>query len=103
MANDVASTLLLTSCAALVNRAGLTRKKIDSTHSAGSKCQKVNPRSRGDRGFPGGPQETQEGLTRKELVMQIVELEIHTFDIGSTKYAAKYQKSVDAIANHIQK
>ena len=27
----------------------------------------------------------------------------HTFDIGNAKYAAKYQKSVDVIANHIQK
>ncbi len=30
-------------------------------------------------------------------------LETHTFDIGNAKYAAKYQKSVEAIANHIQK
>ncbi len=30
-------------------------------------------------------------------------MESHTFDIGNVKYAAKYQKTVDAIANHIQK
>jgi hypothetical protein len=30
-------------------------------------------------------------------------LETHIFDIVSTKYAAKYQKLMDAIANHIQK
>jgi hypothetical protein len=41
--------------------------------------------------------------TRKEFVTKVVGLESHTFDIGNAKYAAKYQKSVDAIANHIQK
>ncbi len=40
---------------------------------------------------------------RKEFVTKVVGLESHTFDIGNAKYAAKYQKSVDAIANHIQK
>ncbi len=40
---------------------------------------------------------------RKEFVSKVVGLETHTFDIGNAKYAAKYQKSVDAIANHIQK
>jgi len=40
---------------------------------------------------------------RREFVSKVVGLETHTFDIGNAKYAAKYQKSVDAIANHIQK
>ncbi len=40
---------------------------------------------------------------RKEFVSKVVGLKTHTFDIGNAKYAAKYQKSVDAIANHIQK
>ncbi len=40
---------------------------------------------------------------RKEYVSKVAGLESHTFDIGNAKYAAKYQKSVDAIANHIQK
>ena len=40
---------------------------------------------------------------RKEFVTKVVGLESHTFDIGNAKYAAKYQKTVDAIANHIQK
>jgi hypothetical protein len=35
--------------------------------------------------------------------LKVVGLESHTFDVGEAKYAAKYQKSVDAIANHIQK
>ena len=40
---------------------------------------------------------------RKEFVSNVVGLETHTFDIGNEKYAAKYQQSVDTIANHIQK
>ena len=40
---------------------------------------------------------------RKEFVSKVVRLETHTFDIGNEKYAAKYQQSVDTIANHIQK
>jgi hypothetical protein len=36
---------------------------------------------------------------RKEFVLKVVGLETHTFDIGNAKYAAKYQKSVDAIAS----
>jgi hypothetical protein len=43
------------------------------------------------------------GLTRKEYVTKVVGLESHTFDIGHAKFAAKYQKTVEAIANHIQK
>jgi hypothetical protein len=42
-------------------------------------------------------------VTRKEFVTKVVGLEAHTFDIRNVKYAAKYQKSVDAIANHIEK
>ena len=30
-------------------------------------------------------------------------LESHTFNIGNAKYAAKYKKTVDAIANYIQR
>jgi hypothetical protein len=41
--------------------------------------------------------------TRKVYVMKVVGLESHTFDIGYAKYVAKYQKTVEAIANHIQK
>ncbi len=43
------------------------------------------------------------GLAKKEFVSKVVGLESHTFDVGEAKYAAKYQKLVDAIANHIQK
>ncbi len=43
------------------------------------------------------------GPTRKEYEMKVVDLESHTFDIGHAKFAAKYQKTVKAIANHIQK
>jgi hypothetical protein len=40
---------------------------------------------------------------KKEFVTKLVGLKTHTFDIGCGKYAAKYQKLVDAIANHVQK
>ncbi len=43
------------------------------------------------------------GPTRKEYVTKVVGLESHTFDIGHAKFVAKYQKMVEAIANHIQK
>ncbi len=39
---------------------------------------------------------------RKEFLTKVLGLESHTFDIGNAKYAAKYQKTVDTIANHIQ-
>ena len=41
--------------------------------------------------------------TKKEFVTKVLGLESHTFDIGNTKYAAKYKKTVDAIANYIQR
>jgi hypothetical protein len=43
------------------------------------------------------------GLMKKEFVTKVPGLESHTFDIGNAKYAAKYKKTVDAIANHIQR
>jgi hypothetical protein len=43
------------------------------------------------------------GLTKKEFVSMVVGLESHTFDVGNTKYAAKFQKLLDAIATHIQR
>jgi hypothetical protein len=33
----------------------------------------------------------------------VLGLESHTFEIGIAKYAAKYKKMVDAIANYIQR
>jgi hypothetical protein len=36
-------------------------------------------------------------VTGKEFITKVVGLETHTFDIRNAKYAAKYQKSVDAI------
>ena len=41
--------------------------------------------------------------TKKEFVMKVLGLESHTFDIGNAKYAAKYKKTVNAIANYIQR
>ncbi len=43
------------------------------------------------------------GPARKELLTRVLGLESPTFDIVNAKYAAKYQKTVDAIANHTQK
>jgi hypothetical protein len=42
------------------------------------------------------------GLINKELSTKVLGLESHTFDIGNAKYAAKYKKTVDTIANYIQ-
>ncbi len=41
--------------------------------------------------------------TKKEFVTKVFELESHTFDIGNAKYAAKYKKTVNAVANNIQR
>ncbi len=41
--------------------------------------------------------------TKKEFVTKVLGLESHTFDIGNAKYAVKYKKTVDAIANYIQR
>ncbi len=42
------------------------------------------------------------GPIREEYTSKVVDLEYHTFDIVNTKYAAKFKKSVDAIAFHVQ-
>jgi hypothetical protein len=39
----------------------------------------------------------------KEFLPKVLGLESHTFNIGNAKYAAEYQKTVDAIANKISK
>jgi hypothetical protein len=41
--------------------------------------------------------------TKKEFVTKVLGLESHTFDIGNAKYAAKYKKTVNAVANYIQR
>ena len=43
------------------------------------------------------------GLIKKEFSTKVLGLEGHTFDIGNTKYAAKYKKTVNAIANYVQR
>jgi hypothetical protein len=43
------------------------------------------------------------GPARKEFLTKVLGLESHTFDIENAKDAAKYQKTVGAIADHIQK
>jgi hypothetical protein len=57
----------------------------------------------GKRNFQKGASARNAGPTRKEYEMKVVGLESHTFNIGHAKFAAKYQKTVEAIANHIQK
>ncbi len=42
------------------------------------------------------------GPARKEFITKVAGLKNHTFDVGNAKYAAKYQKTVDVVANHIQ-
>jgi hypothetical protein len=41
------------------------------------------------------------GPAKKEFMTKVLGLKSHTFNIGNPKYAAKYKKTVDAIANHI--
>ncbi len=43
------------------------------------------------------------GPTKKDFSTKVLGLESHTFDIGNAKYAAKYKKTVDSIANYIQR
>jgi hypothetical protein len=57
----------------------------------------------GKRNFRKGAGARNAGPMRKEYVTKVVGLESHIFDIGHAKFAAKYQKTVEAIANHIQK
>jgi hypothetical protein len=41
--------------------------------------------------------------TKKEHTTKVVGLESHTFDIGAFKYAAKYKKLLEVIANYVQR
>ena len=41
--------------------------------------------------------------TKKEFVKKVLGLESRTFDIENAKYAAKYKKTVNTIANYIQR
>ena len=43
------------------------------------------------------------GPIKKEFSTQVLGLESHTFNIGNEKYVAKYKKTVDSIANYIQR
>jgi hypothetical protein len=43
------------------------------------------------------------GPTKKEFLTKVLGLESHTSDIRNAKYAVKYKKTVNAIANHIQR
>ena len=40
---------------------------------------------------------------KKEFVAKVLGLESHTFDIRNARYAAKYKKTANSIANHIQR
>jgi hypothetical protein len=57
----------------------------------------------GERNFQKGAGARNMGPTKKETVTTVVGLESHTFDSGHVKFASKYQKTVEAIANHTQK
>ncbi len=43
------------------------------------------------------------GPVRKEYTSKVEGLESHTFDVGNTKYAAKFQKLLDGIAIYVQR
>jgi hypothetical protein len=40
---------------------------------------------------------------KKEFIAKVLGLENHTLDIGNVECASKYKKTVNAIANHIQR
>ncbi len=60
------------------------------------------PKVEGKKNFPRKPARYV-GPAKKEFVTKVVGLESHTFDVGDVKFAAKYRKLVNAIANHVQK
>ncbi len=60
---------------------------------------KAKPKIEGAKKF--GRPARAAGPIEKEFVTKVLGLESHTFDIRNTKYAAKYKKTVNAIANHI--
>ena len=76
--------------------------KDSMTESSGIRPPVEAPKIEGKKNFNRKPARYA-GLAKKEFVSKVVGLESHTFDVGEAKYAAKYQKLVDAIANHIQK
>jgi hypothetical protein len=43
------------------------------------------------------------GPIKNKFSTKVLGLENHTFDIGNAKYAAKYKKTGNAIANYIQR
>ena len=43
------------------------------------------------------------GPTKKEYTTKVVKQEADTFDVGNSKYTAKFQKSLDAITIYIQR
>ena len=49
---------------------------------------------------PGRP--FRRGHTKKEFETKVVGLEVHTFDIGHAKYAAKFISSRDEIILYVQ-
>ncbi len=64
--------------------------------------EEVKPKIEGAKRFH-RPMRAAGQPTKKEFITKVLGLESHTFDIGNAKYAAKYKKTVDAIANYIQR
>ena len=64
--------------------------------------EKAKPKIEGAKRFR-RPMRAAGQPAKKEFIMKALGLESHTFDIGNAKYATKYKKTVDAIANYIQR
>jgi hypothetical protein len=62
---------------------------------------KAKPKFEGAKKFRRPPRAA--GPTKNEFVTKVLGLESHTFNIGNAKYVAKYKKTVNAIANPIQR
>jgi hypothetical protein len=81
-------------------------KDADKTAKKRRRCRN-QIRARDPHGRLGGGKKAQRPTNRsgpisKEYTSKVLGLESHTFDVGNAKYTAKFQKSVDATAIHIQ-
>ncbi len=83
----------------LLDRTNRTSPVAQTRKEKEKEISDVKPKIEGARKYPGRAA----GPTKKEFSTTVLGLESHTFDIGNTKYAAKYKKTVDSIANYIQR
>ena len=74
---------------------------VVQTRKERENMSEATPKIEGDKKFCRSTRAAE--LIKKEFVTKVLGLESHTFDIGNAKYTAKYKKTVDAIANYLQR